>query len=462
MLSSLRAAGLSVLCAALLAIGHAGPAAAVTAPDLPDPVEFTLDNGLQVVVIEDHRAPVVTQMIWYRVGSADDPVGLSGMAHYVEHLMFMATETRPEGTFDATLRQQGARYNAFTSHDFTAYYQRLAADRLEMAMELEADRMANLRPDLSTWERERSVILEERGQVLESNPQRVLSEQMRAALFRHHPYGIHPLGWRHEMELLDADSATEFWQRHYGPNNAVLIVAGAVDAEAVRAMAERHFGPIPPNPAITERQRRAEPPQLAERRLTLVDERVARPSMMRMYLAPTRRAGDQAEAAAFQVLAMLLGGSARTAVLPRALVRERGVAEAAWAGFNGTALDHGTFSLGLTPAEGHSLQEAEDALDAVLAGFIENGVDVDQLERAQVRIRGWAIYGLDDQESRANWIGSALTTGLTLQDEQDWIDILLAVTEEDIIAAARALDRRASVTGWLVPEPEPEQEGEPS
>ncbi|MGY6535788.1 MAG: M16 family metallopeptidase [Pararhodobacter sp.] len=457
MIASLRAACLPVLSAVALYVALTLPAVAVTAPEMPDPVEFTLDNGLHVVVIEDQRAPVVTQMVWYRVGSADDPVGLSGMAHYVEHLMFMATETREEGTFDATLRAQGARYNAFTSYDFTAYYQRLAVDRLEMAMELEADRMANLRIDLSTWERERSVILEERGQVLESNPQRVLAEQMRAALFRHHPYGIHPLGWRHEMERLDAESAEAFYRQHYAPNNAILIVAGAVHADDVREMAERHFGPIPANTTLVPRERLAEPPQLAERRIILHDPRVAQPSLMRMYLAPARRAGDQAEAAAFQVLAMLLGGSAHTAVLPRQLVRDQGIAVSAWAGYQGTALDHGTFSMGLVPAEGRDLQQAEDALDAVLADFIENGVDGDQLERAQVQMRAWAIYGLDDLESRANWIGSALTTGLTLQDDLDWIDTLLAVTEDEIIAAAQALDRRASVTGWLMPEAEGEQ-----
>lgn len=457
MIASLRAACLPVLSAVALYVALALPAAAVTALEMPDPVEFTLDNGLHVVVIEDQRAPVVTQMVWYRVGSADDPVGLSGMAHYVEHLMFMATETREEGTFDATLRTQGARYNAFTSYDFTAYYQRLAVDRLEMAMELEADRMANLRIDLSTWERERNVILEERGQVLESNPQRVLAEQMRAALFRHHPYGIHPLGWRHEMEVLDAETAEAFYRQHYAPNNAVLIIAGAVQADAVRDMADRHFGAIPANTNIAPRERLAEPPQVAERRVVLQDARVAQPSLMRMHLAPSRQAGDQAEAAAFQVLAMLLGGSTHTAVLPRQLVRDQGIAVSAWAGYQGTALDYGTFSLGLVPAQGHSLQQAEDALDAVLADFIENGVDADQLERAQVQMRAWAIYGLDDLESRANWIGSALTTGLTLQDDLDWIDTLLAVTEEDIIAAAQALDRRASVTGWLMPEAEGEQ-----
>lgn len=457
MTAFLRAACLPVLSAIAFSVTTVFSATAVTAPEMSDPVAFTLDNGLDVVVIEDRRAPVVTQMIWYRVGSADDPVGLSGMAHYVEHLMFMATDTREEGTFDAMLRGQGARYNAFTSYDFTAYYQRLAADRLEMAMELEADRMANLRIDLSTWERERSVILEERGQVLESNPQRVLAEQLRAALFRHHPYGIHPLGWRHEMERLDAETATAFYRQHYAPNNAVLIIAGDVRADAVRAMAERHFGAIPANADIGPRARLTEPPQLAERRVILKDERVAQPSLMRLYLVPSRRSGDQGEAASFQVLAMLLGGSARTAVLPRQLVRDQGIAVSAWAGYQGTALDHGVFSLGLTPAEGHSLQEAEDALDVVLADFVENGVDADQLERAQVQMRAWAIYGLDDLESRANWIGSAMTTGLALQDDLDWIDTLLAVTEDDIIVAARALDRRASATGWLMPDQGGEQ-----
>lgn len=427
------------------------PAQAASAPEIPPPVHFTLDNGLEVVVIEDRRAPVITQMLWYRVGSADDPVGLSGMAHYVEHLMFKATETRDEGEFDAILRAQGARSNAFTSFDYTAYFQTIAADRLEIAMQLESERMAGLRIDRSAWLTERDVILEERGQTLESQPNRVMAEQLRATLFRHHPYGIHPLGWRHEMALLDGETADAFYRAHYGPNNAVLILAGDIGADTARELAERHYGPIPANPDITPRERRAEPPQLAERRLILRDERVAQPSVNRLYLAPTRRAGDQREAAAMQVMAALLGGT-RTSVLDRRLVHEDEIALSVWASYSGTALDHGTFSLGAVPAEGVSLAEVEAALDSVLAEFIESGIDAEQLERVRRQLRAWAIYELDEAQSRARSVGAALTTGLGLVDVTGWIETLLSIEEDEIMAAARALDRRASVTGWLTSE----------
>ena len=451
----MRYRGLSALMGATLILAWlamaAAPLQAATAPDIPEPAQFTLDNGLKVVVIEDRRAPVVTQMMWYRVGSGEDPPGLSGMAHYVEHLMFMENESRGEGEFDSLLRAQGAQSNAFTSFDYTAYFQTIASDRLEIAMQLESERMTGLRIDRSSWRSERDVILEERSQVLESHPDRVLHEQMRAALFRHHPYGIHVLGWRHEMEKLDAESAEAFYRQHYGPNNAILILAGDIDAETARDLAERHYGDIPANPAITARSRVAEPPQLAERRLVLHDERTARPYVSRLYLAPNRRAGDQHDAAAMQVLATLLGGT-RTSVLDQRLIHDEEIALSVWAGSQGTALDYGTFSLGAVPAPGVSLEEVEAALDRVLADFIETGVDADQLERVRRQLRASTIYQLDDASTRARTMGMALTTGLSVEDVTGWIDALLAVEEDDIIAAARALDRRASVTGWLMRE----------
>jgi len=416
------------------------------------PQEFTLDNGLQVVVIEDNRAPVATQMLWYKVGAADEPAGLSGIAHYLEHLMFKATDNMAQGEFSAVVEAQGGRDNAFTSWDYTAYHQRVAADRLELMMEMEADRMANLRIDLSDWLPERDVILEERSQVLESRPERVFSEQMRAALFQNHRYGIPIIGWRHEMEILDDVAAKDFYDAHYGPNNAVLIVAGDVDAEEVREMAERHYGPIPANPDIASRDRATEPPHFAERRLIMRDGRVAQPFINRVYLAPIRKSGDQAEAAAFRMLAALLGGSSQTSVLERNLTHDQGVTLSAWAGYSGTARDHGTFSLGVTPAPGTTLEEAEEALDATLAAFLEDGVDSEQFERVRMQVRAAEIYELDDATSRARSIGADLSVGLTLEDSLGWIDALQRVTPEEVIEAARALDRRESVTGWLMGE----------
>ena len=419
-----------------------------------EPQQFTLDNGMQVVVIEDHRAPVVVNMVWYRVGAADDPAGHSGIAHFLEHLMFKATATMAEGEFDATVQANGGTHNAFTGWDYTAYHERVAADRLELMMQMEADRMVNLRLDRSDWLPERDVILRERGQTLESSPDRVFGEQMRAALFQNSPYGRPIIGWRHEMEQLTGDIATAFYRVHYAPNNAFLVVAGDVDPQAVLAMAQRHFGPIPAVADLPPRARPQEPPQLAERRMVMHDARVGQPYVSRLYLAPVRRSGDQRPAAAFQMLAALLGGSSQTSVLERRLTYDAGVSIAAWAGYNGTALDQGTFSLGIVPAPGVSLQQAEDALDAVLADFIANGIDMEQLERVRMQIRAEAVYQLDDTEARANDVGGDLAVGLTLQDNQDWLDVLNAVTPEEIIAAARQLDRRASVTGWLMGEDE--------
>jgi len=447
---SLRALHLTLalwLAVTLLALQ---PLAAAEPVAAPQPQEFTLENGLRVVVIEDRRAPVVTHMVWYMAGAADEPPGQSGIAHYLEHLMFKATDTMAQGEFSATVEAQGGRDNAFTSWDYTAYHQRVAADRLELMMQMEADRMANLRIDLSDWLPERDVILEERGQVVESRPERVFGEQLRATLFQNHRYGIPIIGWRHEIETLDDVAAKAFYELFYAPNNAIVIVAGDVTADEVHEMAERHYGPIPANPDVTTRARAVEPPHFAERRLIMRDGRVAQPFLNRVYLAPTRRPGDQAEAAAYRMLGALLGGSARTSVLGRELTHEQGITLSAWAGYNGDARDHGTFSLGLTPAPGVSLEDAEAAMDAVLAEFLETGVDPDQFERVQRQVRAAAIYELDDVGTRARNIGSDLSIGLTLEDSLGWLDALLAVTPDEIMAAARALDRNASVTGWLI------------
>jgi zinc protease len=411
---------------------------------------FVLDNGMEVVVIEDRRAPVVVHMVWYRVGAADEPPGISGIAHYLEHLMFKATERLEQGEFSATVEAQGGRDNAFTSWDYTAYHQRVAADRLGLMMQMEADRMVNLRLDRSDWLPERDVILEERSQTLESSPDRLLQEAMRAALFRNHPYGRPIIGWRHEMEILDDVIATEFYRRHYAPNNAVLVVAGDVSVDEVRALARQHYGPIPARGDLPPRVRPAEPPSLAERRLTLSDPRTGRPYVSRIYLTANRRPGDQAQAAALQVLAAILGGSTQTSVLERRLTYDEGVSVSAWANYSGSALDYGIFGLGIVPAEGVSLQQAEDALDRTLAAFIETGVDADQFDRVRRQIRAQEIFQLDNVSARANTLGTALMVGLTLEDATGWLAALQAVTPDDVIAAARSLDRRASVTGWLV------------
>ncbi|MCC5973354.1 MAG: insulinase family protein [Rubellimicrobium sp.] len=413
---------------------------------------FTLDNGLEVVVIEDRRAPVVTQMIWYRVGSADEPQGLSGIAHFLEHMMFKATETLERGEFSAVVAANGGRDNAFTSFDYTAYFQRIASDRLDLVMQMEADRMRNLRFTDEDFVTEMQVILEERNQIVDSNANAVAREQLRAALFLNHRYGIPIIGWQHEIEAIGMEDLLAFYDTHYWPDNAVLIIAGDVEAAEVRDLAEGHFGPIPSSPVPLLRDRPAEPPHLAERRMIYEDARASQPYVTRSYLAPARRSGAQEEAAALVFLAEILGGSSFTSVLGSRLVHDTGVALFTGANFSGSALDHGTFTLTVFPAEGVSLQEAEDAMDEAVASLLTDGIDPDQLERIRMQLRAAEVFAMDNTDGRAREFGIALTTGLSVDDVLDWPRVLQEVTPEDILAAAAALfDRRQSVTMWVVP-----------
>ena len=426
-------------------------ALALALPVAADPVTtFTLDNGLNVVVIEDHRAPVVVQMIWYRVGAADEPAGHSGIAHFLEHLMFKGTEKIPPNMFSALIEQQGGDDNAFTSWDYTAYYQRIAADRLEMVMQMEADRMRNLRMTEDDVTTERQVILEERAQRTDSDPGALLGEQMRAALFMNSHYGIPIIGWRHEMEGLTRDDALAWYRKYYAPNNATLIIAGDVTPDEVKRLAEKYYGPIAPSDGIAPRIRPQEPPQLAERRLKLADERVSNPYVYRIYLAPERNPGDQDEAAALLILAELLGGSGQTSVLARALQFDTQTAVYTSAFYDGTSIDDGTFGLYVVPAPGVTLDAAEAAMDAALADFLEKGPDPAAFERIKTQIRASEIYGKDDLQGLANMYGEELTIGLSVEDIQGFDDVLAGVTMEDVMTAAhQVLNRNSSVTGWL-------------
>lgn len=414
---------------------------------------FTLDNGLEVVVIQDRRAPVVVQMVWYRVGAADEPDGKSGIAHFLEHLMFKGTEKIGPGAFSDIVEAQGGSDNAFTSWDYTAYFQRVASDRLDLMMQIESDRMTGLTIAPDQVDTERSVILEERNQRTDTSPGALLSEQMRAAQYLNHPYGIPIIGWRHEMEGLTRDDALAFYRQHYAPNNAILVVAGDVTPDEVRALAETHYGVIPAAPEIAPRDRVSEPPQLAERRLTMSDPRVSEPYISRSYLAPERDPGDQTKAAALTVLAELLAGSGTTSVLARALQFDQRKAVYTAAFYDGSSVDDTTFGLVVVPTPGTSLQEAEDAMDAAIADFIAKGPDPADLERIKTQIRAADIYSRDDSDGLARLYGEALATGLTLEDVKAWPDILKSVTADDIIAAAKdVLDKRRAVTGWLMRE----------
>ncbi|WP_370160283.1 M16 family metallopeptidase [Limimaricola soesokkakensis] len=426
-------------------------AAPVAAPD--DAVTtYTLDNGLEVVVIEDHRAPVVTQMLWYRTGSADEPQGASGVAHFLEHLLFKATDDLEAGEFSATVAANGGSDNAFTSTDYTAYFQRVAADRLPLMMEMEAERMNDLRLTDEDIETERQVIIEERNQRTESSPGALAREQMTAAQYLNHPYGAPVIGWMHEIEGLGREEVRDFYETYYSPNAAILVVAGDVEPEEVLALAEEHYGPIPAEPDLPERARPQEPPQRAVRRLSYADERVSQPYLVRSYLAPERDSGAQEKAAALTFLAEILGGSSFTSVLGEELVFERDIALHAGAGYDGMSLDDTTFSLSVVPKPGVSLEEAEAALDAAVEEFLETGPTAAQMQRIRTQIGASEIYARDSVEGLARRYGAALSQGLTVEDVQAWPEILQSVEAEDVVAAGRELfDPDRSVTMTVVP-----------
>ncbi len=419
---------------------------------------FELDNGMQVVVMEDHRAPVVVHMVWYRVGAADEPPGKSGIAHFLEHLLFKGTDDLGPGELSKIVRQNGGSDNAFTSWDYTAYFQRVAADRLDLMMTMEADRMRDLQMTVDDVATERKVVLEERGQRIDSNPGALFREQRSAAQYLNHPYGIPVIGWRQEMEQLNRDDAFAFYQRYYAPNNAVLIVAGDVNPEEVLALAKKRYGPLAPTPDLQPRARPQEPPQLVERRMTFTDARISQPYMVRSYLAPERDAGDQREAARLAMLAEVLGGDAATSVLGRKLQFEQKKAVYVNASYDGVSLDDTTFGLVIVPTPGTSMQDAEAALDQAVAEFIDEGVDAEQFARIKMQLRAAQIYQEDNIESLAQDYGEALTSGLTVEDVQAWPDLLQSITEQEVIDAARRIfDKRKAVTGWALPETEAAQ-----
>jgi zinc protease len=443
--------------AALALVANAAGAIAPVAASAPKITDFTLPNGLQVVVIPDHRAPVVTHMIWYKVGSADETAGKSGLAHFLEHLMFKGTAKNPSGRFSQVVATIGGQENAFTSSDYTGYFQRVPREQLKAMMEFEADRMTGLELSDEVVRPELLVVLEEQNMRVANNPGARLGEQMEAALYLNHPYGRPVIGWRHEIEQLDRAGALDFYRRFYTPNNAILVVAGDVTPDEVRTLAEETYGKVPRVAEIKPRIRPQEPVQEAPRTVTLADPRVTQPSVSRYYLVPSSTTARPGESEALDVLAHILGRGSNSR-LYQALVVDKGIAVNAGANYDGTAVDATRLSVYGTPKPGTSLPQLEAGIDAVLAEVIENGVTVDELERAKNRMIADAVYANDNQRMMAQWYGSALATGATVDQVRTWPDRMRAVSADAVRDAARRwLDKRRSVTGYLIKDTRPEE-----
>ena len=420
-------------------------------PHAPTVDHFHLGNGLEVVVIPDRRAPVVTHMVYFRNGAADDPLGKSGIAHFLEHLMFKGTERHPKGEFSDIVAGLGGQENAFTSYDYTAYFQRVAKEHLGAMMALEADRMTGLVLDGPEVLSERDVVIEERKMRTDSDPASQLQESLLATLYVHHPYGTPVIGWGHEIEGLTRDDALAYYRRFYRPDNAILLVAGDVEAAEVRRLAEATYGAISPvNTPAPSRKRVREPEIRATRHVCLADAKVEQPSAQRAYLVPSHATAEGSEAFALEVLSQILGGS-QTSRLYRALVVDQGVAVSAGAWYWNDALDMGQFGLYAVPVEGIELSSLDKAVDAVLAGVREEPVEAGELARAKTRLIADMVYAQDNQAHLARIYGSTLTTGGAIEDVARWPERIRAVSAEDIRAAARRfLQPGRAVIGHLV------------
>jgi zinc protease len=424
----------------------------------PDVADFTLANGLELVVIPDHRAPVVTHMIWYKVGAADETQGKSGLAHFLEHLMFKGTAKNPAGKFSQVVARIGGQENAFTSEDYTGYFQRVPSEQLKTVMEFEADRMTGLQLTDEVVLPERNVILEEQNQRVGNNPGARLTEQIDAALYLNHPYGKPVIGWRHEMEQLSRDDAIGFYRRFYAPNNAVVVIAGDIDPAQARALAEDTYGKIARHGPMAPRMRAQEPPPVAVRSLTLADPRVEMPTLQRAYLVPSFSTAKRGESEALEVLAHILGSGSNSR-LYRALVVDKQLAVVANAWYDASELDMSKFGVHGSPRPGVTLPQLESEMDAVIAQVIDKGVTEEELERARTRLIADAVYTQDNQASMARWYGTALTTGASVNDVRRWPDRIRAVTAGEVRDAARQwLDKRRSVTGYLIKDVSPQAE----
>lgn len=408
-----------------------------------------LANGMEVVFLPDRRSPIVTHMVWYRNGSADDPPGKSGIAHFLEHLMFKGTKTYPAGHFSKLVAAVGGQENAFTSYDYTAYYQRVPREHLATCMAYEADRMTNLVLSDEVVAVERDVVLAERGMITEADPGQRLEEAVQLAAFPAHPSGRPVIGWRHEIESLSGGDALAYYRRFYTPENAILVVSGNAETDEVLTMAEAAYGAIPAAGAAPVRERLQDPPVFAHRQITLADAEVRQPRLQTVYSVPSSRTAAPGEAEALEVLAYLLGGDTN-AILYNRLVVDCRCALSIWCAYWETALERSRFFIGGLPADGVGPETLEQAIEEVLLSLRTGGFEDDAIERTKTQLVADMLYSHDSQVGLANRFGSALACGHSLADLAGWQARIEAVTPEALHTALLRLDRSGAVSGYLI------------
>lgn len=415
-----------------------------------DAETFTLSNGMQVVVIENHRAPIVTQMVWYKAGAIDDPLGKSGTAHVLEHMMFKGTTAVPDGEFSKIIARNGGTENAFTTGDCTAYYQNIARDRLELVMFLESDRMKNLRFYQKDFDPELEVVKEERLMRTENNPAALLSERRNALLWGDHPYGRPIIGTKKELSALTLADAKQFYQTHYAPDNAVLIVAGDITVEELRPLAEKYYGKIPPRRTAAAKKQFALPYPLRSK-IEMRHPQIKLYSMQRVYIVPSYLSEKKEQSFAYAVLDEVLGAY-HLGKMYKHFVSNKKIARTAGCDYSGFVLDKGTFSFFLTAREKESLPELEKELNRFLS---PRSLTQKEIEKAKKRLVADLEYLNDNPESAANLIGRFYALGMTIEDLKDWRANIEKVSLEDVRKAYADLLTAPYVTTYLMPENAP-------
>ena len=414
------------------------------------PKSFVLNNGLTVVVVEDYRAPVVTHMVWYKVGSADEPTGASGIAHFLEHLMFKGTKRFKPGEASKIIAKNGGNENAFTSYDYTAFYQTVSPDKLSVVMDIESDRMQNLQLSDNDILAERDVVLEERRTRTDNSDAALFREQVNAAMYLTYPYRVPIIGWANEIKRLNKEMALTFYDRWYAPNNAILVVAGAVAGEDVKELAEIYYGVIPKK-QLEQRRRVQEPPQIAARRLTMDSEQVGQASWSRRYRAPSYKYGKTHHTYALQVLNKIIGGGT-TSRLYHSLVVENNLAVSAGSWYRAENIGPSVFGFYASPQDGISIEKLENGVDSVINSVVNGGVSQEEVDDAKTQLQRSAVFAKDSVTAPARTIGSALAMGRSIQDIESWPDKVSEVTRDDVIAAAKwVLQIRHSLTAVLLP-----------
>jgi len=415
-----------------------------------NPESFTLKNGMQVIVVNNPRAPVVTQMVWYKVGAADEGPGETGIAHLLEHLMFKGTKAFPDGSFSKTLARNGGQENAFTSYDYTAYFQTVARDRLEMVMKMEADRMTGLVLEDKQIASEIKVVLEERRSRVDNNPSTILREQMSAALYLNYPYRRPVIGWHKEVAALKRDRIIRFYKRWYAPDNAILVVTGDITKQQLKPLAEKYYGVIPPSKNI-RRDRPQEPQQKAERTVTIKDARVRQPSWQRVYLVPDNIVHDRTSSLSLEILSNIFGGGA-TSRLYKSMVIEQKLALSAGSFYGGDDVGPGKFGVYASPKPGVTMDQIQNAINLEITKIIDS-IDDGDVAQARERMQAQAIYARDSASAAANVLGQALATGHSIDDVENWPEDLAKITASDVKQAARKIFKiNRSVTGLLLSE----------